>query len=225
MTLRHLLAFLSLFASAPAAAEPIGQFSDHADIGETALSGSAELTDGTYRITGGGANIWGEADAFHYAWTQRSGDLHIAADIAFEGEGGDPHRKAGVMIRQNASAGSPYADVMVHGDGLVSLQYREVQDGPTRQIVSAETHATRVRLEREGDFVYFSLAAQDGVLRHAGGSFRIALQAPYMVGLAVSAHDNARRETATFRNVELSVPQLEYVPDTGYAARPRRRSR
>ena len=218
MTLRHLLAFLVLLAPAPAAAEPVGQFSDHADIGEAALSGSAELAEGTYRITGGGANIWGEADAFHFAWTQRSGDVHIAADIAFEGEGGDPHRKAGVMIRQNASAGSPYADVMVHGDGLVSLQFREVQDGPTRQIVSAGTHAARVRLEREGDFVYFSTAGDDGVLRHAGGNFRIALQAPYMVGLAVSAHDNARRETATFRNVELSVPRLQYIPDTGYAA-------
>jgi TolB protein len=218
MTLRHLLAFLVLLAPAPAAAESVGQFSDHADIGEAALSGSAELADGTYRITGGGANIWGEADAFHFAWTQRSGDVHIAADIAFKGEGGDPHRKAGVMIRQNASAGSPYADVMVHGDGLVSLQFREVQDGPTRQIVSAGTYAARVRLEREGDFVYFSTAGDDGVLRHAGGSFRIALQAPYMVGLAVSAHDNARRETATFRNVELSVPRLQYIPDTGYAA-------
>jgi TolB protein len=218
MTVRHLLAVLSLLASAPAAAEPVGQFSDHADIGEVALPGDVDVTEGTYRITGGGANIWGEADAFHYAWTQRSGDLHIAADISFEGEGGDPHRKAGVMIRQNATAGSPYADAMVHGDGLVSLQYREVQDGPTRQIVSAETHSSRVRLEREGDFVYFSVAGKDGVLRHAGGSFRIALQAQYMVGLAVSAHDNARRETATFRNVELTVPQLKYIPDTGYAA-------
>jgi TolB protein len=218
MTLRHLLVLVSMFGAAPAAAEPVGQFSSHADVGVVALSGNAEQADGTYRITGGGANIWGEADAFHFAWTQRSGDLHIAADVAFEGEGGDPHRKAGVMIRQNASAGSPYADVMVHGDGLVSLQYREVQDGPTRQIASAETHPRRVRLEREGDFVYFSVAGEDGILRHAGGSFRLALQSPYMVGLAVSAHDNARSETATFRNVELAVPQLKYVPDTGYAA-------
>jgi Tol biopolymer transport system component len=107
---------------------------------------------------------------------------------------------------------------MVHGDGLVSLQYREVADGPTRQIVSAVNGAGRVRLEREGDFVYFSVAGEDGVLRHAGGSFRIAFQAPYLVGLAVSAHDNARVETARFSKVELAVPQLAYVPDTGYAA-------
>ena len=41
---------------------------------------------------------------------------------------------------------------------------------------------------------------------------------PYLVGLALSAHDNSRTETATFSNVELTVPQLAYVPDTGYAA-------
>ena len=218
MYLRCLLAAGLFAVAASAAAEPVGQFADHADIGSVAHAGSATLHDGSYRVTGGGANIWGEADAFHYVWTQRSGDLHIAADIAFEGDGGDPHRKAGVMIRQNTTAGSPYADVMVHGDGLVSLQYREVQGGPTRQIVSAESHARRVRLEREGDFVYFSVAGDDGELRHAGGSFRIPFQAPYMVGLAVSAHDDAVTETATFRNVELTVPRLAYVPDTGYAA-------
>jgi hypothetical protein len=39
-----------------------------------------------------------------------------------------------------------------------------------------------------------------------------------MVGLALSAHDNAASERRRFANVELAVPQLAYVPDTGYAA-------
>jgi TolB protein len=212
-----LAAMAALWAGA-AGAEPVGEFGDHADVGEVSTPGDVTLSDGGYRMTASGANIWGGEDAFHYAWTQRSGDVHIAADIAFEGAGVDPHRKAGVMVRQNLTPGSPYADVMVHGDGLVSLQYREVQDGPTRQIVSAMTHARRVRLEREGNFVYFSVADDAGELAHAGGSLRIALQAPYMVGLALSAHNDAVTETALFSNVEIAVPRLAYVPDTGYAA-------
>jgi Tol biopolymer transport system component len=212
-----LAAFVSLW-TAPAGAQPVGEFTEHADVGQVATPGSASFADGTYRLSASGANIWGSEDAFHYLWTQRSGDLHITADVAFEGTGGDPHRKAGLMIRQNLTPGSPYADVMVHGDGMVALQYREVQDGPTRQIVSAVSHPRRVRLEREGDFVYFSIAGADGEWRHAGGSFRIAFQAPYRVGLALSAHDNARVETARFANVALTVPQLAHVPDTGYAA-------
>ncbi|HEY6816039.1 MAG TPA: hypothetical protein VI168_10910, partial [Croceibacterium sp.] len=213
------LAALAALWAASASAEPVGEFGDHADVGEVSTAGSATFAGDAYRLTASGANIWAGEDAFHYLWTQRSGDLHIAADIAFEGTGGDPHRKAGLMIRQNLTPGSPYADVMVHGDGMVALQYREVQDGPTRQIVSAANHPRRVRLEREGDFVYFSVAGADGTLAHAGGSFRIPFQAPYMVGLALSAHDDARIETARFADVAISVPQLGYVPDTGYAAR------
>ncbi|WP_213981973.1 PD40 domain-containing protein [Sphingomonas sp. dw_22] len=216
--MKRFLAALVLLA-APAAAQTIGDFQNHGDIGVTSTAGSATFDGGSYRIAASGANIWGTADAFHYAWTRASGDLHIAADIAWEGKGTDPHRKAGLMIRQHITPGSPYADVMVHGDGMVSLQYREVQDGPTFQIVSATWHPRRVRLEREGDYVWFSVAGEDGVLRHAGGNYRIAFQAPYFVGLAVSAHNDAVTETARFSNVELTVPSLAYVPDTGYPAK------
>ncbi|MET0310332.1 MAG: hypothetical protein ABW023_16625 [Sphingomonas sp.] len=217
--MKHLLAALTLVIALPASAQPVGIFQNQADIGSTATPGTASVDAGRYRITASGANIWGTKDAFHYAWTQGSGDLHVAADIAWDGKGVDPHRKAGLMIRQNTTPGSPYADVMVHGDGMVSLQYREVQDGPTWQIVSATWHPRRVQLEREGDYVWFSVAGEDGVLRHAGGNYRIAFSAPYLVGLAVSAHNDAVTETATFSNVEMKVPSLAYVPDTGYPAK------
>ncbi|WP_114951389.1 TolB family protein [Sphingosinicella terrae] len=210
-----------LFAlTGAAAAEPIVLFEDHRDIGAVSLPGGVlhDAVSGSYRVTGAGANIWGGEDAFHFVWTRRSGDLHAAASIAFVGHGGDPHRKAGLMIRQNPTPGSPYADVMVHGDGLVALQYRETQDGPTRQIVSDVTGVRGVRLEREGDYVFFSVAGEDGVFRHAGGNYRIALRAPYLVGLAVSAHDDRRTETALFSEVSLTVPRLAYIPDTGYPA-------
>jgi Tol biopolymer transport system component len=35
----------------------------------------------------------------------------------------------------------------------------------------------------------------------------------------VSAHDDSVTETATFSNVEIAVPSLAYVPDTGYPAK------
>ena len=212
-----------LWPGAPADAAQAGRFYAEQDIGGPGHRGAAsfDARANSYRVTGGGANIWGQRDAFHYLWTRRSGDLHIAADIAFSpaGAGSDPHRKAGLMIRLNLSPGSPYADVMVHGNGLVSLQWRDVQDGPTHQIEANVAAPRRVRLEREGDYVYFSVAGADGVLRHAGGNMRIRIAGSYHVGLAVSAHDDARTESATFTNVEMSVPVLAVVPDTGYSAR------
>jgi len=221
-----MLLALAGYAAPPAVAQAVAgrqaPFESRGDVGVTAIPGSTvhDPATGSYRLTGSGANIWGEQDAFHYAWTRRSGDLHIAADVEWLGKGKDPHRKAGLMIRPNLTPGSPYADVMVHGgDGLIALQYREAQDGPTRQIISnmVATKA-RVRLEREGDYVWFSVSGPDGKLAHAGGNFRIAFQAPYHVGLAVSSHDNSVSETAVFSNVEINVPKLAHVPDTGYPA-------
>ena len=96
---------LALMAGSASAQQrsALGVFDAEADVGTTAHAGSTALDAGAYRVTGGGANIWGGEDAFHYVWTRRSGDLHIAADIAFDpaSAASDPHRKAGVMIRQN----------------------------------------------------------------------------------------------------------------------------
>ena len=227
MTLVRLFFALLLMLLTPACVElegrsgqRIGMFEAEADVGKVNLAGRTEhdAAAGTYRVTGSGANIWGSEDAFHYVWTRRSGDLHASARIEWIGRGVDPHRKAGLMIRQNLSPGSPYADVVLHGDGLVALQYRDAQDGPTYEIRSKIAGAKGLRLEREGDYVYFSVAGADGILRHAGGNYRIAFNEPYYVGLAVSAHNEAVAETAIFSDVALTVPILAHVPDTGYPA-------
>jgi hypothetical protein len=222
-----LLITSSLVTAPPVAAQTaaptparLGLFERSEDVGATKTAGIAayEPAQRRYRLSASGANIWGTEDAFQFVWTRRSGDLHIASDVDFVGNGVDPHRKAGLMVRQNLTPGSPYADVMVHGDGLVALQYREVQDGPTFQIISNVTGAKRIRLEREGDYVFFSVAGSDGKLRHAGGNYRIKFDGPYYVGLALSAHNNDVVETAHFSNVEMNVPLLAHVPDTGYPA-------
>ena len=202
------------------ASAALGLFEAHRDVGATGKRGAVayDARTGRYRVSGGGANIWGAADAFHFVSARRSGDIHLAADIEWTGAGVDPHRKAGPMIRANLSAGSPYVDVMVHGDVLVALQYREVQDGPTFEIRSPVSRPRRVRLEKEGDYVFFSVAGADGVLRHAGGNYRLAMPGPYHAGLAVSAHNDGVVETAVFSNVALTVPKLATVPDTGHAA-------
>ena len=205
----------------------LGMFEANGDVGATGIAGSARYDTATnaYTVTGGGENIWGTTDAFHYVWTKWAGDLHAAAAVAWPSAGLDPHRKAGVMVRKNLTPGSPYADIMLHGDGLVALQYREAQDGPTREIQSNVRGATRLRLEVEGDYVFFSVAPPGGIVfpvggtvRHGGGNFRLPFKGQYYVGLAVSAHNNAVAETATFTNATLSRPKLAHVPDTGYPA-------
>ena len=87
-----------------------------------------------------------------------SGDLTLASDIHWIGTGGNPHRKACLIIRQTLDPDSPYADAALHGDGLTSLQYRETPGGLTREIQSNVSGPVRLRLEKRGEYISMSIA-------------------------------------------------------------------
>ncbi|MBN1466412.1 hypothetical protein JXA02_11660, partial [candidate division KSB1 bacterium] len=141
-------------------APDLGIFTGNSDIGTVRHAGSVNYnrSDGSYTLSASGTNMWFETDELHYVWRKMSGDLAIAADIEWIGEGVDPHRKACLIIRQSLEPGSAYADAVVHGDGLTSLQYREVTGGPTREVRAAVSAPQRVRLEKEGDYLSLSTA-------------------------------------------------------------------
>jgi hypothetical protein len=205
-TSRLLVAALALLAlPAARAAAPLGVFADQGDIGTVSKPGLLvyDAAAGTYAISAAGANMWFKEDDMHFVWKRDSGDLSIAADIAFAGASKQGHRKACLMIRQNLNADSPYVDVACHGDGLTSLQFRQVSGGPTMEIQSNVAAPTRVRLDKLGDTVYLSVAGPDGVLRPSGASIRLPFGSPFYVGLAVSAHDDTAFETAIFSRVRI----------------------
>lgn len=186
--------------------DTLGPFDGHGDIGDVGLVGSAryDADRGSWRVTGSGENMWGRTDAFHYVWKRVSGDVALAADVELVGSGGHEHRKAGVLLRQSLDPDAPYADVVVHGDGLTALQYRDTAGGDTREIRSAASSPRRLRIEKVGDYVHMSVGKDGEPLRGAGGSLRIPFRDPFYIGLAVCAHDNDAREEAAFSNVELT---------------------
>jgi TolB protein len=189
----------------------IGHFDHHADIGDVMKPGSVEHDPKakSYTIAGGGENMWATRDALHFVWKRMSGDVSLASDIRWIGTGGDPHRKACLILRESLEPDSPYADAVIHGDGLTSLQYRETRGGPTREIQSNVAKPERIRIEREGDYVSMSIANAKEPLHSAGGSFRIKLGDSFLVGLGVCAHDNNRLEQAVFSNVAISNQQVD----------------
>jgi hypothetical protein len=63
----------------------------------------------------GGTNMWDRADEFHFPWRKITGDFIVQARVEFIGEGVDPHREAGIIIRENLDAGSSYVDAALHG--------------------------------------------------------------------------------------------------------------
>ena len=193
--------------AAPAQTPHAGIFEDHADIGAPRRAGGVQYSpaDSSYTVAGGGVNMWFVRDAFHFAWRRVAGDIALGADIRWIGTGGNPHRKACLLIRQSLDPDAPYADAVLHGNGLTSLQYREVRGGPTHEIQSSLNAPARLRITREGSTFFMSVAAPGERLHPAGGSFRIDMADPVYVGIGVCAHDSDALEQAVFSHVELNA--------------------
>jgi WD40 repeat protein len=183
-------------------------FESHGDVGDVRHEGSAahDAAKGTYTLTGSGENMWAAADGFQFAWKKVSGDVSLAADISFPETGGDPHKKAVLIVRQSLDADSAYADVAVHGNGLTALQTRDEKGAATHEIQSNTSGPKRVRLQKIGSYVYMYVSGAGGSgddLRFGGGSMRVKLEEPFYVGIGVCAHDKDATETAVFSKVDL----------------------
>ena len=187
------------------AAEPIGIFESHTDVGTVLHPGAASFDPATqsYTVTGSGENMWFGMDDFHFVWKKVSGDEALAADISFKGSTGNNHRKAVLMIRQTLDGNAKAVDVARHGDGLTSLQFRDEAGANTHEIESYVSGPARVKIVKRGDYVYAFVSGKDGRLQPAGASTRLRLDGDYYIGIGVSSHDKDVSETAIFSNVKL----------------------
>ncbi len=181
----------------------LGIFDDHGDIGIVAHTGSVAFDSAraTYTMTGSGLNMWATRDAFHYLWHEASGALSLSTEVAFLGDSGEPHRKAGIVFRQDLDADSIYVDAVVHGDGLTSLQFRTIKGGPTQEVQAAVSAPKTIKLEKQGEYIRLYT---DG--EFSGAAVALEFTAPFYIGLAICSHNDNMSEAAIFSNVEWGVP-------------------
>ena len=184
-----------------------GAFESHGDVGKALHPGSVEYDAAkkSYTIAGSGENMWFGTDAFQFAWKKMSGDATLTADISFLGSGGNPHRKAVLMIRQSLDADSVYADIALHGNGLTALQFRDEKGALTQEVQSLISAPNRLRIEKHGAYFTMWLSNGNGEMEIAGGSPRIELKEPFYVGIGVCSHDKDVVERAVFSNVEMTT--------------------
>jgi TolB protein len=203
--MRELL-IVSLFtASAFAQPGKLGVFTNSGDVGGPTRKGSTEF-DGTkdrYRITGAGANIWAKEDQFQYVWREMSGNLSVTATMQFLGQGAD-HRKAGIMLRQTLDTDSPYIDIVIHGNGMPGVQWRNTKgditnaldfpfDGPAK---------FKLKLVRQGSAITVWIG-KDGVTLKELGHTQVQFGNPILVGLAVCSHNADASDIVIFSDVSL----------------------
>ncbi len=182
-------------------------FENQTDVGSVQIPGSCEYDpeQQLYTIAGAGANIWGDHDDFHFVWRRMRGNFILTTRAAFIGAGVNPHRKLGWMVRASLQTGAPALSTGIHGDGLVSLQFRRASGGQTEEVRAPISGADVVQLERQGSTYILSVA-------HFGEPFTtvqvsdIDLGEEVYVGLYVCSHEENVVEKATFQDVRIVKP-------------------
>ena len=188
-----------------APAGDLGIFTDSGDVGDPAIEGSTEFSDGVYRLIGSGNSMWGATDQFQYVWKQVTGNFTANATVKFEGEGHE-HRKAGIMVRQSLEGDSAYGDFVIHGQGMPSIQWRGSKGDDTRtfNLPYDEPGKFRIKLVRRGVRIYAYLSS-DGAEPQEIAHTEVSFRGPVLVGLFVSSHDPAATDTVTFTDVSLEM--------------------
>jgi regulation of enolase protein 1 (concanavalin A-like superfamily) len=206
--MRELLLICLVTASAFAQTGKFGAFTHSDDVGAPPMKGSAEFdaSTGQYRITGSGADIWGKADQFHFVWREMSGNFTVTATAQFLTEGNE-HRKAVIMLRKSLDTDSPFIHLVIHGNGMPGVQFRNTEGGDTNTVdFPIEGPGTfKLKLARQGATITVSIAKDGAAWRELGHTTN-ELGSPVLVGLGVSSHTQTASNTVLFSDV--SVQQL-----------------
>ncbi|HJZ99082.1 MAG TPA: hypothetical protein VKE70_21380 [Candidatus Solibacter sp.] len=206
--MQRLLLICLCATTAFAQAGKLGTFTNSGDVGAPTLKGSTafDAAKREYRITGAGANMWAKEDQFQFVWREMNGNFAVAATLQFLGEGA-AHRKAGIMLRQTLDTDSPYIDLVIHGNGMPGVQWRNTKgditnafdlpfDGPGK---------FQIKLMRQGNAITAWVGKDGGELREIGHT-QAQVGNPVLVGLAVCSHTADKTDTVVFSDV--SIAQL-----------------
>lgn len=198
---------------------PIGVFDGQADVGGSVAPGSASLAGDTYTIRSAGYNVWYTRDEFRFLFKKMSGDVSLAADIAYPAGGFSDH-KAVLIIRQSLDDDAKEALVALHGDGMIHLAQRPERG---RRISDMEYHigsrgglpggkspdslvtlnAKRIGIEKKGNQFTLWVSEQGEPMHQFGAPITLDLTAPFYVGIGFVSHLPGVVETATLSKVVL----------------------
>ena len=212
---------LAVLGNAAGAQNPVGVFDAQTDIGRVQHAGTASFDPvrQSYLVAGSGRNMWGTQDDFRFVWKRLSGNFILSTRASFVGKGVEPHRKIGWTIRPSLEPNAAHVSAAVHGNGLVSLQFRRTAGASTEEIKSPDSLPDPnvvIQLERR-DGTYVMSVARFGdtlVTRELTG---VSLPDTVYVGLFVCAHNDSVVERGVFSNVRITTPaKRDFVPYRDY---------
>jgi regulation of enolase protein 1 (concanavalin A-like superfamily) len=154
-------------------------------------------------MTAAGADIWGTADQFHYAYKKLSGAGSITAKVVSISSN-TPWAKAGVMIRDSLDPGSAHAMVVVTPGQGISFQRRVTAGAGSEDTTEAGITAPQwVKLSRSGNTITAEYSP-DGSNWETLGDQLLPMLSEVYIGLCLTGHNVNETCTAEFSDVAMS---------------------
>jgi subtilisin family serine protease len=175
------------------------------DIGVPGAPGIVSGTSLALSVSGAGADVWGTADAFTFAYQLLSGNGAIVALVSSV-EYVDAWTKAGVMLRESLAPDAAHAFMLASAGKGTAFQRRLMTGGSSVHTPGAHGGApVWVRLARDGATITAATSV-DGSTWTVVGTESVGWGNTIYAGVAVSSHRDGVLATATFDGVQLSSP-------------------
>lgn len=175
-------------------------------MGDPGALGTAryDSSSGKYTIKGSGADIWGNADNFHFAWQLVEGDCEIVARVTSLQKHHD-WTKVGVMIRNELSKESAFGMEACGSDSKLQFARRTDRGAVSDSALSNGLPLPRwVKVERRGAEI---IGSHSGDGQKWTESARVTIKNPQSsmyVGLAVCSHVAGKISEGQFDNVKVT---------------------
>jgi hypothetical protein len=207
---KRLFVLVLLLVAVPSVfGEPIGVFNFSQDVGTpgnpSGTGGTRYVATNEYLILGGGSDIWEQADHFHYAYNEVSGNVRFELSPAWDLGGGSDWAKIETMLRANIGAGSvTYATATRRGntdpankmvDSWVGLQARSVENDWMWGTGDRGGQPSKIAIQR---VVSNDYQLVQSLVDYGGGAGWEAVSTQWvpslpdqvLMGAAVTSHDN-----------------------------------
>jgi hypothetical protein len=175
------------------------------NIGSPALAGSVVVSNGTYTVSGSGADIWQASDQFNFNYWPIAGNTTITARLKSI-TNTNFYAKAGLMIRESLNSNSTFA-FSVAIPTLFNFHARQTTGGSaTSGPYFNVTYPVWLRLVRSAN-TFTAYSSPDGTTwTQINSPFSINMANSVYAGLAVTSHDVTKINTAVFDNVTITHP-------------------
>jgi DNA-directed RNA polymerase subunit RPC12/RpoP len=192
------------------------------DIGVVGAAGTFSQSKDVVTLTGSGADIWHQADGFHFVFQPQTGDGSLTAEI-LNVQNTAEWAKAGVMVRETTNANSVFALASLRADGQAQFIWRKA--------IGAEAEASGlsggagfpkwVKVVRSGNnfSAFYKMNAPDE-WSSMGTAQTISMSPNTEIGLIVCSHNDGTLCQAQFDQVTWQE-ETRPSPDASRSPSPR----